>query len=341
MDEIERQDWGGRGDAQGLWQGQGERGASASPEMGDTGAVVGGEVLPPPPPLCGAPPPRFGENLGGDLVSVPSRGRAGEELSKRTSRVTRVDLVDEGALDFAPYVHAAPRRNSITPDKQRRFIATLAATGIVSQAARGIGASVEALYKLRHREGAEGFAAAWDAAVERGYTRLEDCALERAIAGEVRPVVSRGKVVATWTHHNTALLMFLLRTRRPEKYGAVKLADLREGHPVYEALKMKWAAERDAEDMARADEVRQSLHARLLAMRDEVLASKALRQAQDQAMGDSGVRDVDGRGGGEAQGVCDLDHVGQRSGFLGGEAFEAGEEGAAGLDEIGGGAFQF
>ncbi|WP_292632073.1 hypothetical protein [Novosphingobium sp. 28-62-57] len=185
-----------------------------------------------------------------------------------------MDLVDDAVLDFAPYVHVAPRRNSITPDKQQRFIATLAATGIVSQAARAIGASMEALYKLRHRAGAEGFAAAWDAAVERGYSRLEDCALERAIAGEVRPVVSRGKVVATWTHHNTGLLMFLLRARRPEKYGAVKLADLREGHPVYEALKAKWAAERQVEDFARTEEVRASLHARLLAMRDEVLRGR-------------------------------------------------------------------
>lgn len=250
------------------------------------------------------------------------------EQDKRTSRVRRVDDVDDAALDFAPYVHVAPRRNSITPDKQRRFIATLAATGIVSQAARSIGASMEALYKLRHRDGAEGFAQAWDAAVERGYSRLEDCALERAIAGEERPVVSRGKVVTHWTHHNTALLMFLLRSRRPEKYGAVKLADLREGHPVYEALKAKWAAEREAEDFARAEVVRESLHARLLAMRDEVLRGRAL---------DSGdFRDVDRCGSGEAQGVGDLDDVGHGAGFIGSEAFEPGEERAAGLDEVGG-----
>ena len=50
-------------------------------------------------------------------------------------------------------------------------------------------------------------------------------ALERAIAGEERPIVSGGQVVGTWTHYNTALLMFLLRARRPEKFGAVRLAD--------------------------------------------------------------------------------------------------------------------
>lgn len=194
----------------------------------------------------------------------------------RTSRVARMDAVDDAALDFAPFVHVAARRNSITPDKQRRFIATLAATGIVSQAALSIGASVEALYKLRHRAGAEDFARAWDLAVERGYSRLEDCALERAIAGEERPVVSRGKVVATWTHHNTGLLMFLLRARRPDKYGAVRLADLRPGHPVYDRLRAAWRAEYEAEahSPGNVEAVRRSLHAKLLAIRDEMLARR-------------------------------------------------------------------
>jgi hypothetical protein len=205
------------------------------------------------------------------------------ERNRRTSRVARIDVVDDGALDFAPYVHVAPRRNSITPEKQRRFIATLAATGIVSQAALSIGASVEALYKLRHRSGAADFARAWDAAVERGYARLEDCALERAIAGEERPVVSQGKVVATWTHHNTGLLMFLLRARRPEKYGAVRLSDLRPGHPVYDRLRAAWRAEYEAEahSAGNVEAIRRSLHAKLLAIREEVLARRSA------ALGDS------------------------------------------------------
>ena len=81
---------------------------------------------------------------------------------------------DDPLLGFAPYLHKAPRRNSITPTLQRRFIATLAATGIVTQAAMSIGKSMEALYKLRNKPGAEGFAAAWDAALERGVQRLEE-----------------------------------------------------------------------------------------------------------------------------------------------------------------------
>lgn len=63
---------------------------------------------------------------------LPACAGTGGEERRRTSRVRRVDVVEELALEFAPFVHVAPRRNSITPDKQRRFIATLAATGIVS-----------------------------------------------------------------------------------------------------------------------------------------------------------------------------------------------------------------
>lgn len=58
---------------------------------------------------------------------------------------------DDPLLSFTPVPHARPRSNSITPDLQRAFIAHLAATGIVQSAARHIGKSMEALYKLRQR----------------------------------------------------------------------------------------------------------------------------------------------------------------------------------------------
>lgn len=123
-----------------------------------------------------------------------------ERPSHRTSSVAYVaepPAADDPLLGFVPFVHVAPRRNSITPERQRAFISSLAATGIITQAALSIGASLEALYRLRNRAGAEGFSAAWEAAIDRGMARLEDCALERAIAGEERVVVRGGKVVAT------------------------------------------------------------------------------------------------------------------------------------------------
>ena len=132
-------------------------------------------------------------------------------------------------LDFTPVPHKRPRRNSITPDLQRAFIAHLAATGIVTAAARHIGKSMEAIYKLRARPGAEGFRAAWDAAIDRGVSRLEATALTRAIAGEERMVVSAGKVLGHEVRHNEALVMFFLRGRLPHRYGTkVDVEALRE-----------------------------------------------------------------------------------------------------------------
>ncbi|WP_375290689.1 hypothetical protein [Qipengyuania sp.] len=127
---------------------------------------------------------------------------------------------DDPLLAFAPFVHTHPRRNSITPDLQRRFVATLAATGIVQQAARSIGKSMEALYKLRARPGAEGFAAAWDEALGWGLQRLEDCAIERALS--------------TGNPAGNAMLCFVLGRR--ERH-LVDIRDLEPGHPVYETIR--------------------------------------------------------------------------------------------------------
>ena len=42
---------------------------------------------------------------------------------------------DDLLLNFAPYLNKQPRRNSITPDKQRDFIAMLPATRIFARLA--------------------------------------------------------------------------------------------------------------------------------------------------------------------------------------------------------------
>ena len=202
--------------------------------------------------------------------------------SRRTSRTAfAAEPPDPGdpLLGFAPYLHAAPRRNSITPDRQRAFIASLAASGIVTQAAREIGASLEALYKLRNRPGAEGFAAAWELAIDRGMARLEDCALERAIAGEERLVVRGGEVVARWVRHDTQLLMFLLRQRRARRFdaGGAQFASLGPGHPVYERLRREW--ERDAWGDEAA--VLESIDKMIDEMRENSLANAALLEQDE------------------------------------------------------------
>ncbi len=159
---------------------------------------------------------------------------------------------DDPLLGFAPYLHPAPRSNSITPERQRRFIATLAATGIVQQAARSIGKSMEALYKLKHKPGAEGFAGAWDAALERGVQRLEDCALMRATQGTPTPIVSGGKLLDWYDKPDNTLLRFLLQHRLPEKYGVQRI---QPGHPVYESIKKEVLEEQDRRDFEDEEEV--------------------------------------------------------------------------------------
>ena len=172
--------------------------------------------------------------------------RIKRKIPRQATSAVAYELVppapDDPLLDFVPVPHVQPRANSITPDVQRAFIAQLAATGIVQQAARHVGKSMEALYKLRQRPGAEGFRAAWDAALDRGMAQLEDSALARAIQGEERLILHGGKVVAAERRHNDALVMFFLRTRLPHRYDQQK--EVGPGHPLYEKVAAAYAAER-------------------------------------------------------------------------------------------------
>jgi hypothetical protein len=201
---------------------------------------------------------------------VCTRAIARQGTSHRAFRGEPLEPGDP-LLGFRPVPHKAPRRNSIGPARQRAFVAALAASGIVTQAARAIGASVEALYRLRNRPGAEEFRAAWDAAIDRAVARLEDTALARAIAGEERMVVSRGQVLGTEMRHNENLVMFFLRNRRPERYGnSVREQDLKPGHPAYERIRKEVLAE----DAQSEEETRASIVRFLEDMRERRLANE-------------------------------------------------------------------
>lgn len=161
-------------------------------------------------------------------LTCPTR-KVSRQATSAGAHVSPLPEDDDPLLAFAPYLHKQPRRNSITPDLQRRFVARLAASGIVKQAARSIGKSIEALYKLRARPGAEGFAAAWDAALRHGTERLEDCALERALKGGFDD-----DPVSGWGRRGNGLLIYLLNLRSAFR---VDERDLRPGHPVYERIR--------------------------------------------------------------------------------------------------------
>jgi hypothetical protein len=212
-----------------------------------------------------------------------SRKTARQATSYMTTRTGEPPAPDDPLLGFDPVPHRAPRRNSITAERQRAFIAHLAATGIVTAAARHVGASMEALYKLRQRPGAEGFCAAWDAAVDRGVQRLEDTALARAIAGEERMVVSSGQVLGTEVRHNEALVMFFLRNRRADRYGG----QVQAGHPLYERVRAEVLAELAFESAASHEEVLRGLNARfdLMRQRESELAAMEAGLSAEEADG--------------------------------------------------------
>lgn len=205
------------------------------------------------------------------------RQRAGLRTSYMAAPTGEVSP-DDPLLGFAPVPHVAPRRNSITAERQRAFIAHLAATGIVRQAAKHIGASLEALYKLRARPGAEAFSAAWDEAVDRGVQRLEDCALTHAIEGEERLVVSGGKVLGVERRRNAALTMFFLKNRRPQRYGDHP----GPGHPTYERIKAEVLAEIAGDERSEA-EVLESINRMIDDMQLRSAGNAALLAEEEEA----------------------------------------------------------
>jgi hypothetical protein len=199
---------------------------------------------------------------------------------------------DDPLLGFRPVIHKAPRRNTIVPPRQRAFVAALAECGIVVQAARQIGASTDALYKLRNRPDAGEFSAAWDAAIDRGVMRLEDTALARAIKGEERMVVSAGKHMGTEIRFNDNLVMFFLRNRRGERYAPDWRA-LKPGHPVYDRIAAEAVAayragpeqEDEAATLEALDAFFEGLKQRRLA-NEAVIAEHAAREANEETKGD-------------------------------------------------------
>lgn len=68
-------------------------------------------------------------------------------------------------LRFTP-VPVRARHDGWAPDLQSRFILALARGSGVAEAARRLGRSARSVYALRKRPGAEGFAAAWDTALD-------------------------------------------------------------------------------------------------------------------------------------------------------------------------------
>ena len=123
------------------------------------------------------------------------------------------------AIPFEP-VQLRRRHDGWTVDKQIRFIEALAASKCVDEACRRVGMSDTSAYGLRQRPCGVAFRRAWDAALDCQVQRLEQAAIERAINGVPRPVFYKGEQVGEWRYYDERLTAFLLRSRRPRRFGS-------------------------------------------------------------------------------------------------------------------------
>ena len=149
-----------------------------------------------------------------------------------------------------------PRHDGWTPDRQRRFIAALADCGSVGEAAARAGMSRQAAYSLRRSPSAMDFRAAWDAALTEAWRRVEETALERAMAGETE-VWERDGVVTTRQRPCAPHLLIQLLDRADRMHAA---------------------------ERARADqEAASSLTARIIRCRDDIIALGRAEPGEDTA----------------------------------------------------------
>ena len=131
--------------------------------------------------------------------------------------------VDIHGFDPSEYkwvpVRRKPRKDGWSPQRQQDFIAALADFGCVEHAAQQVGMTVQSCYRLRRSPGAEGFAAAWDLALQHAARQLLDVAFDRAFRGTTEPVFDRdGQRTGTRFRQNDRMTMFLLRAYMPERF---------------------------------------------------------------------------------------------------------------------------
>lgn len=98
------------------------------------------------------------------------------------------------------------------------FLDHIAVGKSVRAAAAAIGVKPHLPYSWRKLD--EGFSAAWSAAEEAGTDIIEEEAFRRAVTGVEKPVYRGGEIVGHVADYSDAMLMFLLKSRRPERYGA-------------------------------------------------------------------------------------------------------------------------
>lgn len=116
------------------------------------------------------------------------------------------------------------RHDGWTPDRQLDFIEALAQTACLTEAAKAVGLSKAAAYKLRARPDAQAFRLAWDAAIDFAMAQLVDAAVGRAIHGVAVPIFFQGEQVGERREYPEHLAMFLMAAHAPDRFGRQRQA---------------------------------------------------------------------------------------------------------------------
>jgi hypothetical protein len=132
--------------------------------------------------------------------------------------IPRSERVPAPAIPFEP-AQLRRRYDGWTAEKQIRFIEALATSKCVDEACRIVGMSDTSAYQLRNRPAGAAFARAWDLALDCQMPELEQAAFHRARFGVSRPIFYKGDQVGEYRHFDERLTMFMLRSRRPRRYG--------------------------------------------------------------------------------------------------------------------------
>jgi hypothetical protein len=120
--------------------------------------------------------------------------------------------------DFEP-VKLRYRHDGLTPARQVALVQAMAACGCVREACAKVGVSHEAVYELRRRPDAQSFRLAMDLALDGAADRVEDAVYARAINGVEVPHYYKGELVGTHRRYDERLALFILRYRKPSRYG--------------------------------------------------------------------------------------------------------------------------
>jgi len=108
-----------------------------------------------------------------------------------------------------------------------QFLDHIAAGQSVRAAAAAIGINARLPYSWRKHDTT--FAVAWSAAEEAGTDIIEEEAFRRAVKGVEKPVYRGGEVVGHVADYSDAMLIFLLKSRRPERYGTTGKNTTKDG----------------------------------------------------------------------------------------------------------------